>query len=194
MNTDDTAKDTENPEAGNATETQPEPLRKPKRAHLFQGDDWIPLGVSERLLRQKPGEIALYHCSNPDDPAAEARNIISFGQRIKMSIAEFAITTSQCYIVRTEYETIPEQPGKRMPRDYVERCIRVVVVSNPLYNRWLERELNVDVEARKLAEIIEVEGPRPKGRPKKDRSNEPVQEKRGRGRPKKKPDGQEPLI
>lgn len=171
-----------------------EPVRKPKRALLFNTPEtWLPLGMSERLLRQRPGEPVLYQCTNHTDPAATARNIISFCQRIKSFIPDFSIRTTQCIVVSTTFKEVDGQKS-RAPEDTCERYIKVVVESNSLYTKWLERESRLDAEAELAMKLAEAEGPRPRGRPKTLKSEAAEVPKRGRGRPRKTPDAQDKLL
>ena len=194
------------------------PLRKPKRSHLFDTPEtWLPLGMSERLLRQRPGEPVLYQCTG-EDAAATARNIISFAQRIQSFINKdpeengahdkdkkpkkksigFKLTTSQCIVINTTFRSVDDGRGseKGVPVDTCERYIRVVVEKNRLYDEWLLRERAIDAEMEAEMKRIEQEGPKPKGRPRKPKP-EPVEgapPKRGRGRPRLVREGQDSLI
>ena len=178
------------------------PVRKPKRSRLFNTPEtWLPLNMSERLLRQTPGEPVLYQCTG-ENAAATARNVISFAMRIKMMLdpegknkdpqkknEDFSLTTSQCIVINTTFEN-------GVPVDKCERYIRVVVEKNRLYDEWLLRERTIDAEMEAEMKRIEEEGRKPMGRPRKPRP-EPAADappKRGRGRPPKVREGQDSLI
>ena len=197
---------TESPGLGDATEsqeTQEFSLRRPKIALRFNKvETYLPLtSYSERLLRQTPGQVELYQCTDPDDPAATARALTSFAMRLKQSIGDtFSIQTQQALLNWTEYETVN---GKSITRDRNQRVIRCVVTCNPLYDEWVKKSIAENEQAAELAQIIAVEGPRPKGRPrihpeKAAKPTPPIDpanpQKRGRGRTRKNPEGQDTLL
>ena len=187
----------EDTEAQNGQEFSP---RRPKIALRFNKvETYLPLtSYSERLLRQIPGQVELYQCTDPDDPAATARALTSFAMRLKQSIGEsFSIQTQQALLNWTEYETVNK---KSITRDRSQRVIRCVVTCNPLYNAWLKKSMDESAEAAELAQTILAEGPRPAGRPRIHpvKPKPPIDpanpQKRGRGRPRKNPLGQDTLL
>ena len=113
-------------------------------------------------------------------------------------VPDFAITTSQCLVVSTEYVEVPGKDDKtpKAPRDTVERAIRVTVTSNTLFDEWVELQKNLDAEAIATAHRLATKGPLPRGRkPNPDKPPRPKPlvtvgpngelVKRGRGRPKR---------
>ena len=195
-------------------ETQGFNQPRPKRVLQFNSvDSFIPLtSYSEKLLRQTPGEVVLYPCQNERDPAATARALTSFALRIRQSLAnaglqaevepkdrkQFSISTQQAVLMWTDYEE--DGTGGRIPIDHTQRVIRCVTTCNPLYDEWLKKSMNESVEAAELAQAILVEGPRPAGRPRIHpiKPKPPIDpanpQKRGRGRPRKNPEGQDTLL
>ena len=180
--------------------------RKPKRLLQFNTPaTWLYLGVSEALLRTKPNEPRLFPCSNPEDPAAEARALVAYADRINRNIEQFVkkqreatgekvaegekfftITTAQCLTIYTD----------RSQKDVLERCIRCVVTKNWLFDAALEHERQA-AELAAQAGVEEASSPsepivkRGRGRPRKTIQPVPVGPavvKRGRGRPKKNPE------
>ncbi len=180
--------------------------RKPKRLLQFNTPaTWLYLGVSEALLRTKPNEPRLFPCSNPEDPAAEARALVAYADRINRNIEQFVkkqreatgekvaegekfftITTAQCLTIYTD----------RSQKDVLERCIRCVVTKNVLYDMSLDYERQVaELAAQSAVEEMSSGEPvvkRGRGRPRKTIQPVPVGPaeivKRGRGRPKKNPE------
>ena len=187
-------------------------LRHYKRLlSMNSAETYIPLtSYSERLLRQVPGSVVLYP-SDDKNAAVTARALTSFAQRIKQSLARidelnpenipiekrnlselFGISTQQAVLLWQENS----DDG---PIDKTQRVIRCTVTHNVLYNAYAQLVIEENEKAAELA----LEGPKPQGRP-RIHPEKPVKPKppidpsnpakRGRGRPRKTPEGQDTLL
>lgn len=175
--------------------------RKPKMLLRYNSPQtWEAANVSEILLRTKPNEPRLFPCSNPDDPASEARALVAYADRIDKNIkqhiekqrkaqkaqralageiieadetGETGEKTERFFTIQTA-QCLLIYSDKRTQRDVLEHCIRCVVTRNWLYEASLDYERQLaEIAANTAAEEVSSPG-------------EPVV-KRGRGRPRKSP-------
>ena len=197
----------ENSEVVEETSDASVPVRKPKMLLRYNSPaTWQAVSTSEILLRTRPNEPRLFPCSNPEDPAAEARALVAYADRINRNIESyvekqreqagkklaegekfFTKTTAQCFTIYTD----------RSQKDVLERCIRCVVTKNWLFDASLDYERQVaELAAQAGVEEVSSSGEpvvkRGRGRPRKTIQPVPVGPaeivKRGRGRPKKNPE------
>ena len=210
QNDDSTASD--RADGAETQEQQDLGVRHYKRALQFNSiESFVALtSLSEKLLRQVPGEVVLYP-ADEKNAAITARALTSFAQRIKQSLARidelnpekidikdrdlselFGISTQQAVLLWQENS----EDG---PVDRTQRVIRCIVTHNKLYDAYIQRNIEENERAAELAQ----EGPRPQGRPrihpeKPAKPTAPIDPanpaKRGRGRPRKTPEGQDSLL
>ena len=196
-------------EGAETQEQQDLGVRHYKRALQFNSvESFIALtSLSEKLLRQVPGEVVLYPCAEKD-ASITSRALTSFSMRIRQTLSRieelnpekkdykdlpelFGISTQQSVLLWTDFED-----GCSVDR--TQRVIRCVVTHNKLYDIYIKR--NIEKNER-TAELMAV--PRPQGRPRihpetPERPKPPIDpanpQKRGRGRPRKAPEGQDTLL